>query len=262
MRTYPPLPAPVDGEDDQNRCQHQSGNDPGDEELSDRFLGDRAVDNEGDAGRDEDAERSPASQQTQDKLLIVPSPHHRRVGDHPDRRRGGGTRPADRREEGAGQDRGDGQPAGQVPDPGVHYLEEIIADPAVEQNPAHQHEERNRNDDKAVERREDGIRNDLHGQIVQEDQEDRGRPQRERHRQPGEEHAQKQQGYEDEAGHADVPPFPAWALSWTTRSTRIKANWKVSSTNPMRSADCGIQSGMRSGVADTLPNCTVAAIIW
>ena len=45
------------------------------------------------------------------------------------------------------------------------------------------------------------------------------------------------------------------------RSSTRKANWNVSNTNPMRRADWGIQSGTRSGVADTFPKRTVAAII-
>ena len=99
-----------------------------------------------------DAKLTAGSKKTERQRLVIAVLDHRRVGDHADRsgRRGAGT--GDGREVGAGEDRADGKASGQMAHPGVHDVEQVVADVSVEQELAHDDEDGDRQRVEALQR--------------------------------------------------------------------------------------------------------------
>jgi hypothetical protein len=115
--------------DDEQRDQQQPRPDARQKQRDHRFLGDEAVDDHRDRGRDQDAERAARRQQPVDEALLVAAVDHLgdRHGADGGRRRDRGA--GDGREDPAGEDRGHRQPARPVADPGMDRGEQVAPTP-------------------------------------------------------------------------------------------------------------------------------------
>jgi hypothetical protein len=106
--------------------QHEAGKEGGGIEPDHRDAGHGAIEDEHDAGRDEDAECPRSADHPGRETRLVAEPAHLSDRDAAHRCNRGDARAADRREPSAGSERRDGNPArdavGMPPDPGERLL--------------------------------------------------------------------------------------------------------------------------------------------
>ena len=122
--------------------QDQPGQDAGDQQLADGLLGDHPVDDEPDAGRDEEVDRRPGGHDAGRELGRVAVAPHLRDDGLAEGGRGGDRGAADGREARDGHDGRDPQPPGPAPEPRVEGAVEARGDPGGVREPAHEDEER------------------------------------------------------------------------------------------------------------------------
>ena len=131
-----------DGVGNEQRREQQPRADAGEEQVDDRFLSEKAIDDHRDGRRDEHPERAAGGEQAESEAPPVAA---RREFGNGDRAYGGGRRhrrAGDGGEEGAGQDGGDRESSGPVADPALHGGEKPGAGAAVQQHVRHQDEQR------------------------------------------------------------------------------------------------------------------------
>ena len=117
---------------------NQAGNDARHEHVADGLSGDDAIQHHDGAGRDEDAQRAPGGNAARGQGVGVFELPHFRYGDHAHGNGAGHGGTADGGETAAGRDGGDGQPAFQAAEPGVHTGEKFVADAGFEGKIAHE----------------------------------------------------------------------------------------------------------------------------
>ena len=140
-------PGPDQNGQDEKNSEQDARQHAGHEELADGLLRHDPVDNEDRAGRDQDSQTASGGDNPRGQRGIVPVFFHLRQCDGGHRCRRGAGRAADRRKPGAGSDRGDSQPPGEMSEKLVGRTEETAADPRMVGNLSHQNEQR---DDRQV----------------------------------------------------------------------------------------------------------------
>ena len=138
------------------------GNDAGDEQLANRVVGQRAVDDHVHAGRDQDAQRATGGQRAQRGAHRVAPLHQRRQRHRADRRGRGHRRARGRREQRAAADVGVQQAARQAPQPGRQGDVHAVGDAGAQQQFTEQHEQRNRGEQVLVLHAPDHRRDRVH----------------------------------------------------------------------------------------------------
>ena len=113
---------------DKESGQNQSGNDSGDEQTADGFAGDGAKQDHRNAGRDQNAERTAAGDQTQDQLFRITARDHFRDGHHTDGDGGRDTGTGDGGERGASHDGCDAEARRQMAQPFAGDIVQVVAD--------------------------------------------------------------------------------------------------------------------------------------
>ena len=168
-------------EEDEKHHEEDAGADAAEEQRDDRLFGDEAVNDHRDRGRDEDAQSAAGGKEAIDEAPVVTAADHLGDGDGADGGGGGHGRAGDGGEKRTAEDGGDGQPAGPVPDPGLHRGEEIAPDPAFQQDVRHQQEQRHREQDEPIECRQDRLRRHQGREPAQDQHAEAQPPQREGH---------------------------------------------------------------------------------
>ena len=128
--------------------QDDAGHDAGDEQVGDVVLGDEAVHDEGGARRDQDAEVAAGGDGAERQLVVVAVLPHLRQRRLVHRHRRGDVVAADGPERGARAHGGHGQAAAQVPQPLVEALERGADDSSGPRDDAHEHEQRDDDQDR------------------------------------------------------------------------------------------------------------------
>ena len=134
-------PAPHEDHQAEQQHQHDAGHDAGDEQLTDRGVGDDAVEQQDQAGRDQHAERAAGGQHAAGQAVVVAQLLHLGQGHAADRERPHHRRAAHRTEAGACRNAAVGGRAAH-PHPAVHELEQIGADGRAPDQFAQEHEQR------------------------------------------------------------------------------------------------------------------------
>ena len=125
-----------------SRGQQQAGQNPRQQQLADRLLGEQPVDDERGARRDEDAERAAGGDHAgREPVAVVVAPHLRQA-DLAHGHRRGDARSRHRGKSGAGEDGGVREPAAHMADPGIGGGIEIARHARHRAEIAHQHEQR------------------------------------------------------------------------------------------------------------------------
>jgi len=136
------LDAAHDDVGDVQRREQEPRHERAHEQLADGDAGDRAVDDEQDARRNEDAERAAGADDAATERLVVASPDHcrqRHDGQH-DRRPGYDAET--RRQQRTDDDGGNGDAAPQAAEDVVHGAEELLADSRLLDHRSHEDEQR------------------------------------------------------------------------------------------------------------------------
>jgi hypothetical protein len=120
----------------------RAGHDAADEQLGDRNFGGDAVDDHDDRRGNQQAERAGAGQGADRDVFRVTALGQFRQGDLADGGAGGRRRARDGGENGAADDIGVKQTAGQLFQPGREALEHVFGEPGAEQDLAHPEEHR------------------------------------------------------------------------------------------------------------------------
>ena len=159
QRHVPRCRGPRLGEDHQNeqRDDEQARADRREVERAHRGFGDQRVDDEGDAGRDQVAERAAGGERAQNHLRVVARAVEEGEGD---RAHGGGGRDrgaGDRREHAACRDVGVQQAAGQAIEPDIERAIEPLGKAGAQQDLAHQQEQRHGDQHEARRRSPHGL---------------------------------------------------------------------------------------------------------
>ncbi len=122
--------------------QQQTRPDPGDEQVADALLGQDAVEDQEQRGRDHHAQHAGACDHPHGKargIAVADHLRHRDLGE--DRRRGDGDA-GDRREDRVGPDRAHAQAAPQAAEHRIGHVEGIASQPRLGHDEPHQHEKR------------------------------------------------------------------------------------------------------------------------
>ena len=173
--------------DDEQRGEQQAGTDTGDEQLADRLLGDDAIEDQGQRGRDQDAQRAAGRDDAGRQSGRIAALAHLGNARGTDRRTGGGTRSAHRGEHRAGHHVGGAEAAGDASHPAVERGIQVAAGARLADCRAHQDEQRNGQQDEIVELRIQGFGDQPHGfrRHVEQHEDQRHRAHRERDRHSG-----------------------------------------------------------------------------
>nr|CAA46093.1 hypothetical protein [Bordetella pertussis] len=122
--------------------QQEAGENAGDEQLGDGDVGRHAVDDHDDGRRNQQAQGTGAGQRAEDLVLRIAAPRQFGDGHLAHRGAGGGRRAGNRGEDGAADDVGVQQPAGQPVQPRREALEQVLGQAGAEQDLAHPQEQR------------------------------------------------------------------------------------------------------------------------
>jgi hypothetical protein len=121
---------------------HDAGQNSGDEQARDRYLGHEAVDDEHDRRRDEQAEGARAGERAQDHALVIAPLAQLGDGDLADGGAGRGRRAGDGGEDAAAQDVDVHQAPGQAREPRAEAVEHVLGEARAEQDLGHPDEQR------------------------------------------------------------------------------------------------------------------------
>ena len=154
--------------------RHQEARkDAGDEQMRHRLLGGRAVEDHADRRRDDDGDGAGGGQHAGREFLVVALLAQRRVHQPADRSHGGGARPRDRAEDGAGSDRGQRQAAPHPADHRHHPGDDPLGDSAHAHQLAGEDEERDRHQRELVHAAEHHLVNRGQRHLHEEQEDDR-----------------------------------------------------------------------------------------
>jgi hypothetical protein len=126
----------------EDRGEQDAGDDAGDEQLADRLLGDDAVDDQRQRGRDEDAQRAAGGDEAGGQFLRVAALPHLRDAHAAHGGAGGRAGAAHGGEHRAAEDVGHAEAAGQLVEPAMRRLVEVRRRPRLADRRAHQDEQR------------------------------------------------------------------------------------------------------------------------
>jgi hypothetical protein len=107
----------------------QAGQQPADEQIADRQIHQKTVNDEDDAGRDDDADGAAGGHRGRGKMFVVAALGHLGIHDRADGRRGRRVGAGDRRKQTAGPERGHGEPATHPAENRVGEIGQSLGDP-------------------------------------------------------------------------------------------------------------------------------------
>ncbi len=141
--------------------QKNTGQQSGEEQAADGCLGGNAVDDHGDARRDQDAERAAGGDGTGGDFIGIAALGHLGDAHLADGRAGRRRRTGERREDGTGAEIGENEPAGHAVEPAVQPFVQIPAGRRRGYGAAHQDEHRDRDKGKARKPAEERFADDV-----------------------------------------------------------------------------------------------------
>ena len=238
---------------DEKKHHENPGDDAADEKFPDGFIRDGAVENHRNGRRNQNAERAAGRDGAENEPSIIAAGKHFRNGDGANRDGASDGRARDGRKDGACDDRRDAEAAGQMPQPLICELKEIVSHFPDEQNLAHEDIHRNGRQDEIIQRFIADNRQLRHRPFTAQIHRDTGHPGQRECKcdgQPGKEENQKQ--YRKCDNHA-VSSFPkSCERSRSASCKMVPMTWSAMMPIPIGMEICGIQSGVESVVGAQL----------
>ena len=141
----------VQNPDEERGGLKQAGENAGEEQSRHRLLGDNSVQDQRQARRNDDADRSRRPDDSQGERPWIASLEHRRDQDRPHRQRGRDARTADRRKQRAGDDGDESKRSRKSAEPGRGQIDQRVGDAAEPHECRRHHEQRQRHQGRRVE---------------------------------------------------------------------------------------------------------------
>ena len=227
-------------------------------ELPDRGVVHHAVDDQQDAGGNEDPQGAPGEDRPQGHQLVVLAVEHLGKRDEPHGHFRGPHDARHGRHHRAGGDGGRGDAALQPAEPMIDHVVDVLDDPAPLQDIRHEDEKRYRVEQIVGHQAEDPRRDDIDGRGPLEDggEDDARHPAGKGYRQPHEE--EKDHGAEDQYGqefnaHANSLPVKAVYMSRMVQTTP----WRSSRTPPKGIRNFTGKSGGAQSVKEFSPGISI-----